>query len=289
MADPQQPPPEDEDLVLSFFPDPPPFYKHFTVENQTRLKDIEKEAVTDNDGTDKSSSELGTKLSAEQILALPTELRYLIPPEPPADDDDFHVFGEVAKAKGTDVFEKVMEYISNQLEMGQLLPGWTYEQLYPSTTTADDSSQPTTTSASLDRQNYLFRFLRSILLSYISLLGIVAVNPTSEQRSEKLKDILTMVANMHALINEYRPHQARQTLIEKMEEQVRRKREEVEGVRKMGEKVREVLEGFGREAGGLEQDTTTEKKDEVMTLREDDLRKDAQSQMWEAMDEVLGS
>ncbi|EDU49518.1 mediator of RNA polymerase II transcription subunit 7 [Pyrenophora tritici-repentis] len=293
MADPQ-PPPDDEDLILSFFPDPPPFYKHFTTENVKRLKEIEEEATSDNDDTKTSST---TKLTTEQILALPTELRYLIPPEPPGDDDEFHVFDVVTKAKGTNVFMKNMEYIAHNLALEGVFTDWTYEQLYPSgdagtgagdTDPSSPQQQPTTTtnSATLDRQNYLFRFLRSILLNYISLLGIVASNPTSDAKEQKLKDIMTMVANMHALINEYRPHQARHTLIERMEEQVRRKREEVEGVRRMGEQVREVLSGFGAVDG---EDKSVVREVEVQdgALREEEARRDAFRGMWEAADEVV--
>lgn len=98
---------------------------------------------------------------------------------------------------------------------------------------------------------------------------------------------MTMVTNMHALINEYRPHQARQTLIERMEEQVRRKREEVEGVRKMGEKVREVLGSFGSVDGG-------DKVENGILVAEDSVgveqaRKiDAQRATWEALEDVVG-
>jgi mediator of RNA polymerase II transcription subunit 7 len=277
MADPQQQPveKEDEDIVLSFFPDPPPFFKHFTTENLARVADIENEAATDDDDSKPTSTK---KLSAEQILALPTELRYLIPPEPPADSDDFHVFDIVTKAKGTDVFMKNMEYIADQLRFQDVFPDWTYEQLYP--TSPDQAS-------TLDRQNYLFRFLRSILLSYISLLGIVAANPTSEQKDQKLKDIMTLVANMHALVNEYRPHQARQSFIERMEEQVRRKREEIEGVRRIGEEVRQVLAGVGsvrnREVGHV----NGEKTGVEAVVREKDQR-EVQRGIWEDIDEILG-
>ena len=287
MADPQ-PPPDDEDLILSYFPDPPPFYKHFTTENVKRLKEIEEEATSDNGDTKAS---LTMKLTTEQILALPTELRYLIPPEPPGDDDEFHVFDVVTKAKGTNVFMKNMEYIAHNLTMEGVFTDWKYEQLYPSGDAGDtdpsSSQQPTTTnSATLDRQNYLFRFLRSILLNYISLLGIVAANPTSDLKEQKLKDIMTMVANMHALINEYRPHQARHTLIERMEEQVRRKREEVEGVRRMGEKVREVLAGFGA-VDGEDKGVVKDADVDDGVLREDEVRREAFKGMWKAADEVL--
>ena len=55
MDEPQRPPtPDDEDIKLNFFPDPPPFYKHFTTENLARLKEIEKEAAPEDDETKSS-------------------------------------------------------------------------------------------------------------------------------------------------------------------------------------------------------------------------------------------
>jgi mediator of RNA polymerase II transcription subunit 7 len=271
----QQQAQEDEDLKLAFFPPPPPFYQHFTTENKDRLEAVEKDAGLDTARNDGNSA----RLSTEQILALPTELRYLVPPEPPKDIEEFKVFGTVTKAKGSDTFNKTMEWISRTLAADYTLTGWEYEQLYPST---DASSSA---SSTLDRQRYLFRFLRSILLAYIELLGIVAHNPTSDNKDDKLKDILTMVTNMHALINEYRPHQARETLIREMERQVERKRKEIEGVRQMKERVGEVLEGFGRDMPG---EKTGEASEEAATSSEEDRKREAQRHMWQGLDEILG-
>ncbi|KAF2026623.1 mediator of RNA polymerase II transcription subunit 7 [Setomelanomma holmii] len=281
MSDPQPQPlqeeeEEDPNLKLPFFPPPPPFYQHFTTENKSRLKEIENEAALDTLTEDDSAA----KLSAEQILALPTELRCLIPPSPPADDQEFKVFGTITIAKGSDSFQKTMQWISRTLAVDYTLTGWKYEQLYPST---DASSSA---SASIDRQRYLFRFLRSILVAYIELLGIVAINPTSEHKDQKLKDILTMVTNMHSLINEYRPHQARETLILEMQRQVERKKREIEGVRKMEERVGEVLEGFGREVSGEKSEESGLNEEEVV-LGEDERRSEAQKEMWRALEETL--
>jgi mediator of RNA polymerase II transcription subunit 7 len=251
----QQPQEGDEDLKIPYFPPPPPFFQHFTAENKTRLEDIEKDAGLDTLTEDGSSA----KLSAEKILALPTELRYLIPPEPPLDTEEFKVFGDATRLRGGDKFTKTMEWMSHTLAVSKTLVGWEYDQLYP--------------------------FLRSILIAYIELLGIVAVNPTSEQKDNKLKDILTMVTNMHALINEYRPHQARETLIREMERQVERKKKEIEGVRKMKERVGEVLEGFGKEVPGEKPEDTS---DDTTMVDEEDRKGRAHKQMWQNMDELLG-
>lgn len=274
MADPQQPQ-DDDDLRLAFFPPPPPFYHHFTTENQQRLEEVKAEAGIDKEGDDGNT----TPFSADQLLALPTELRYLVPPAPPADDEEFKVFGTVSKVKGSDSFANTMEWISRTLAADYTLTDWKYEQLYPST---DSSSSA---SSTLDRQRYLFRFLRSILLAYIELLGIVAANPTSEQKDQKLKDILTMVTNMHALINEYRPHQARETLIREMERQVERKKREIEGVKNMKKRVEDVLEGFGKDVNKEEEE---EKEAVDVTISEDVRRQDVQRQMWDAIDDLVG-
>ncbi|KAF2624514.1 hypothetical protein BU25DRAFT_154801 [Macroventuria anomochaeta] len=275
--------------LLNYFPDPPPFFKHFTTKNIERLKEIEKEA---DNGTEASNgiANPSSKLSTEQILALPTELRYLIPPPPPHDNESFHVFGEPAKSSGTNNFTQMMAFISKTLGEQFVLSDWTYTQLYPSTgsPSADPPSTSHSTDANIDRQQYLNRFNRSIIIEYISLLGIVAKNPTSEHKDRKLKHILTLVCNMHALINEYRPHQARETLITIMEEQVKRKKAEAEGVKVMQEKIRGVLEGFGKavEAEG-ENEGGEEVKEVAHKDNKEERRREAQRGMWDAMDELL--
>lgn len=260
---------EDAALKLPPYPPPPPFYLNFTTENKDRLEQIKKDAGL-NTATD-------AQLSAEQILSLPTELRYLIPPSPPADTQEFKVFGTSTQLSGHDTFTSTMDWISQTMARDYTLVDWKYEQLYPSTSSSSSSA-----SSTLDRQRYLFRFLRSILVAYIELLGIAAVNPTSDLKDDKLKDILTMVTNMHALINEYRPHQARETLIREMERQVERKKREIEGVRKMEERVGEVLEGFGREVPGEKGE-----REETGAVGEGERKRDMQKHMWMAMDEML--
>lgn len=280
--------PQEQDFPSSFFPDPPPFWRNFTTDNLNRLKQAKNEVSSD--GND------GVQLSASQLLELPPEVRCLVPPEPPADDHEYRVFSGVTKGSGMDHFGNTIDEITRKLnnEGGHyfgvgadgdpipVLPNWKYEQLYPtSSTTSTSSSQ-----SSLDRQQFLLRFIRSILLNYLELLGIVATNPKSEDKDEKLKDILTLVANVHALVNEYRPHQARETLIGIMEDQLERKKAEVEGVKRMGEKVRETLREFESNAPDKDTDVKTEEaKAEALA---EEKRTEMQRGMWQAMDEILG-
>lgn len=55
-----------------------------------------------------------------------------------------------------------------------------------------------------------------------------------------------MFVNFHHLLNEYRPHQARESLILMMQDQLDRSRAETEGIMKMKEKVEGLLESFGQ-------------------------------------------
>ncbi|TGZ84263.1 MED7-domain-containing protein [Ascodesmis nigricans] len=85
-------------------------------------------------------------------------------------------------------------------------------QLYP---TSLDS-----TLSSPQRIIELRRLSKSLLLAFLELVGIVSIAP--DQYAEKLQDMETMLFNCHHLINQYRPHHAREQLCEMMEAQLER-------------------------------------------------------------------
>ena len=66
-----------------------------------------------------------------------------------------------------------------------------------------------------------------------------------EQYAEKVDHIKTLFVNFHHLLNEYRPHQARESLILMMQDQLERSRAETKGIREMKGKVEAILEGLG--------------------------------------------
>lgn len=72
----------------------------------------------------------------------------------------------------------------------------------------------------------------------------MSVNP--EQYAEKIQDLRTLFINFHHLLNEYRPHQARESLILMMEEQLDRARSETAGIESMRVKVEGILSGLGQ-------------------------------------------
>jgi mediator of RNA polymerase II transcription subunit 7 len=81
-----------EPQLLSYFPSPPPFYKNFTAENVARLKSYKQEK-----GIEDEEDGMPTHMTAEQQQELPVELRFMVPPKPPGEEEEFRVFNEVTK------------------------------------------------------------------------------------------------------------------------------------------------------------------------------------------------
>uniref|UniRef100_A0A0B6ZA84 Mediator of RNA polymerase II transcription subunit 7 n=1 Tax=Arion vulgaris TaxID=1028688 RepID=A0A0B6ZA84_9EUPU len=63
-----------------------------------------------------------------------------------------------------------------------------------------------------DHKRELKKLNHSILVNFLDLLDVLIRAPESPKRTEKLEDINLLFINMHHLINEFRPHQARETL-----------------------------------------------------------------------------
>ncbi|KAG4032868.1 hypothetical protein MFRU_006g03290 [Monilinia fructicola] len=216
MADQQQPPPPQPNQLAAAHPGPPSFWKHFTPDNIERIEKLRAEKSTSQKSADKSSYKLPPR-----ILDLPVELRYLQPPEPPT-SGSYRTLGQIHKIKDE----------LPTLEESEV------ERLY----TPPDT--PTGTGTHGDRALILKRIAKSLLLNYLELVGIMSINP--EQSHEKISDLNTLFVNFHHLLNEYRPHQARESLILMMQDQLDRSRAETEGIMKMKEKVEGLLESFGQ-------------------------------------------
>ncbi|KAL1649561.1 Mediator of RNA polymerase II transcription subunit 7 [Diplodia intermedia] len=214
---------DNPDNVLSAtFPAPPPFWKHFTSDNRARYRELQQQ----NDDQTAAGEGEGRKPAD-----IPAELRYLRPPEPPA-TGKYRSFG--------DPYD-INTALTSLRAMG-------VEQLYPSPPSPSpsptspspspssrpqqqqqqqDTTTPTTTQWTLDRSSHIKQMTQSLLLNYLEMAGVLAADPGRWQ--DKYEDMQTLLFNAHHLINEYRPHQARASLIAMMEEQLARRREEVEG------------------------------------------------------------
>jgi len=208
MAEQQQ-----ANALAAAFPSPPPFWQHFTPENLSRIAALRAASTPDGKG--------GALLDAARarLLDLPPELRFLQPPEPPA-EGVYRCFGDIYNLN---------EELPSLEEQG-------IEQLYPTPTILEGKHS--------DRAFILKRIAKSLLLNFLELVGILSVNP--EQYEDKIKDLRTLFINFHHLLNEYRPHQARESLILMMQDQLDRSRAETEGILRMKERVESLLDVLGQ-------------------------------------------
>ncbi|KAF4550059.1 Mediator of RNA polymerase II transcription subunit 7-like protein [Elsinoe fawcettii] len=235
------------------FPDPPPYFKHFTKENLSRLRDMNKsQSMVNGDGT------------AIDNAALPDDLRYLVPPEPPADG-------------------KYKSFGLNQPDISLESAGIT--QIYPNS------------PASTDPTPKLIALSRAILLNFLELVGIISNNP--EESAEKIEDLQTLFYNAHDLINQYRPHQARESLILMMEEQLARAKTEIKAVQESKEKLGETLKAIKDEGAKQkkELDGSAPGREEAMDVdRDADTKLDLETKkrherftaLWDAVEAEIG-
>lgn len=193
----------------------------------------------------------------DDATSLPKELQFLVPPEPPVGKYDS--FGA---AIDRDAPEPTLSAAG-------------IEQIYP--------AQP---EVRLNPQPYLIVLARSLLTTFLSLTGILSANP--ELYQEKTQDLQTLMYNMHDLINQYRPHQARETLILLMEERVNKVRREIEAIDEAKQKIADLLQKFQVEGSSERLGTSeqaTQKSDEKL---EKSARKMRQLAAFDALETELG-
>eukprot|EP01105_Mastigella_eilhardi_P018431 TRINITY_DN4268_c0_g1_i2.p1 TRINITY_DN4268_c0_g1~~TRINITY_DN4268_c0_g1_i2.p1 ORF type:complete len:179 (-),score=52.70 TRINITY_DN4268_c0_g1_i2:171-683(-) len=136
-------------------------------------------------------------------------------PEPPAlppDNATFAVFGEVR--------------VANAQSLQQMFPAGQID-----------------TVAELKKLNH------SVAVNFLQLLDYLLTNPVDFQ--VKIGDIEQLVRNMNTLINTYRPHEARESLIAMMQDQVDRSHHSTDDLSKCARVTHNLTtsdkEGVGRE------------------------------------------
>ena len=93
-----------------------------------------------------------------------------------------------------------------------------------------------------DHKRELKKLNYSILVNFLDLLDVLIRAPDSSRRIEKIDDLTLLFIHMHHLINEFRPHQARETLRVLLDSQRRQRLETVERFRKHLTRVEEMLQ-----------------------------------------------
>ncbi|XXG95362.1 hypothetical protein Hte_001624 [Hypoxylon texense] len=208
---------EEQPQVSSTWPSPPPFWRSFTPDNLARINELRKQQA---DGDGDGDGNVAEDVSKVRLRNLPRELRNLQPPLEPA-DGAWKVFGDTYK----------LEDELPRLEDMQI------RRLFPNPEDRDRDGKH------FDRALILKRLAKSLLLNFLELIGLLAINP--EAAEAKVNDIRDMLINFHHLINEYRPHQARESLISMMQAQLDRTRAETSAIRDAKDKAERIMEGLG--------------------------------------------
>ncbi|KAJ0281384.1 hypothetical protein CBS470a_008321 [Colletotrichum nupharicola] len=95
----------------------------------------------------------------------------------------------------------------------------------------------------LDRAFELKKMAKSILMNFLELVSVMATTPDDGQA--KVEDLRTLFINFHHVLNEYRPHQARESAIAMMQSHLDRTRAETAAISAQVDKAKHLLEGLG--------------------------------------------
>eukprot|EP00094_Tigriopus_californicus_P010280 TCALIF_09916-PA protein Name:"Similar to MED7 Mediator of RNA polymerase II transcription subunit 7 (Anopheles gambiae)" AED:0.05 eAED:0.05 QI:150/1/1/1/1/1/3/84/290 len=97
-------------------------------------------------------------------------------------------------------------------------------------------------SKDVDRKRELHKLNHSVLVNFLDLLELLIKCPESAKREEKIDETNLLFIHMHHLINEFRPHQARETLRVMLHVQKRRRLQVAEKFQAHLDKVQETIE-----------------------------------------------
>lgn len=94
-----------------------------------------------------------------------------------------------------------------------------------------------------DRRKELKKLNHSLFVNFLDLIDLLIQYPDSPRRTEKIDDLSLLFVHMHHLLNEFRPHQARETLRVMMEMQKRQRVETTTRFQKHLERVKDIVNG----------------------------------------------
>ncbi|WBW74573.1 mediator complex subunit Med7 [Schizosaccharomyces osmophilus] len=109
-------------------------------------------------------------------------------------------------------------------------------------TNSAESLKPDGTTI-IPRRAYELQLLStSLMLNFLEILGIMSKAP--EQFPQKVENIRVILLNMHHLINEYRPHQARESLLMLLEKQLGHEESQIRSLNEHNAQIEHALKGL---------------------------------------------
>lgn len=124
-----------------------------------------------------------------------------------------------------------------------------------------------------ERQKELKKLNHSLLVNFLDLIDLLINSPDSHRRAEKIDDLTLLFVHIHHLLNEFRPHQARETLRVMMDLQKRQRLETAKRFNFHLEKVREIVTNAFKD---LPEEMETELTQNVDLMDQDDFNNSSQ-------------
>ncbi|EDK43881.1 hypothetical protein LELG_02060 [Lodderomyces elongisporus NRRL YB-4239] len=209
----------DEDLISSLYPPPPPFVKFFTPENLTKLQAWKDQQEQEKQPEPQES--LASQGEENDSALPPGELQFLIPPSKPS-GSQYRGYGNI----------------------------WSFEDAFPS---LKDTQWPQLyDSLNLDSRGKiaeLHKIMDSLLLNFLELVGVLSVDPL--QFENKVKDMSALLINFNHLLNTYRPHQSRESLIMMLKNKINDKNLEIQEIDRVCEDVKRKIRALVQDAQEL--------------------------------------
>ena len=85
-----------------------------------------------------------------------------------------------------------------------------------------------------------------MLLKFLSITHILSIDPSNKFYAPAWDQLNALFTEMHQGINAWRPHQTRETLIEMMEDQIAKVKEETQQIRESVGRAREVVDRIAK-------------------------------------------
>lgn len=122
-----------------------------------------------------------------------------------------------------------------------------------------------------DRRKELKKLNHSLFANFLDLIDLLIHFPDSPRRTEKIEDLSLLFVHIHHLLNEFRPHQARETLRVMMELQKRSRIETTIRFKRHLQIVREMVKTAFTSLPDVQVDESKVEPDEKMDV---DVEKD---------------
>ncbi|KAI5953476.1 MED7 [Candida jiufengensis] len=88
----------------------------------------------------------------------------------------------------------------------------------------------------------LHKIMDSLLIAFLELISLLSVDP--QQFEPKIKDMSLLIINFNHLLNTYRPHQSRESLIMLLRKQINNKKNEIQEIDRVCEEVKRNIKNL---------------------------------------------